>query len=151
MRKKTRIITTEEDRVDITTGEVVSSTTRKVFSTKVDKVDLFFQIYFNQLNGLFGLKESELKVIIYLAGIANPLTGGVSLTAGKRKVLIDKLGISTSTLTKAMKALISGDFINGEDGEYLINPQIFWKGSSQDRELAIKTGIFKIIVEFEER
>jgi hypothetical protein len=66
----------------------------------------------------------------------------VKLSTSSRKQLCNDLGIANSHLSMSIKRLKAIGLIDGEDGEYEINPFLVWKGNLTKRErLLAKDGI----------
>jgi len=60
-------------------------------------------------------------------------TGRVAITVGKRKEIMQKLDIGTNSISAYLKKMKELKIITGKDGEYMINPKIFWKGDLNTR------------------
>lgn len=101
----------------------------------------------------------SLKLLPKLLEIAEFNSGKISLSPGKRDEIQKELQMSKSTFTRALNDLIennaifktystpideeTGEILESEKkeikGEYLVNPEMFWKGSLKDRaELRVK-------------
>jgi hypothetical protein len=120
--------------VDVNTGEVMEYETQKVFTKKI-KNDHFYMTYIDFISPLFNLRTDTAKSVLeWMCCRAEYNTGKVALTTSARKELCEHLDISPNTLTNNLKKLKDLKIISGEKGEFIINPQIFWKGDSQSRD-----------------
>lgn len=61
-----------------------------------------------------------------------------NLTTKARKEICEVIGISSSVFSRSLASLKEKGFITGEEGVFDINPFIFWKGSSKEREKLLK-------------
>lgn len=128
-------------------------TETKKFVYKTDE-EPFYNVFIKYIRWMFDINSVvTLKVLAYLLEIAEFNTGRVSLTAGERVRLMEYAIITKSAVTRALKELMEAGAITqvyrvnketGEQvlmrGEYMINPQMFWKGDLKKRK--------KLIVEF---
>ena len=138
MGKKLRQ-STETVFVDRETGEEIVNTTSKVFTESVKSTDHFFMTYIDFIAPWFNLKPEIAKtILIWLCKNAEFNTGKVSLTTQKRKDLANEIGITPQTLSNSLTALKKSKLIDGSNGEFQINPQIFWKGSQESRDALLK-------------
>lgn len=78
-------------------------------------------------------------------------TGNVSLTTQKRKELCTNLNITPQTLSNSLTSLKKCNLIKGENGEFQINPQVFWKGSQASREALLKDKNIRITFGIDEK
>ena len=132
------------ETVDTETGEIVTIVSAKEYSTKVES-DRFYMTFIDYIAPLYELKSNSLKnLLTYLCEHAEFNTGKVSLTTAARKVACDYLGISNNTLTNYLKKLKDSNLISGKDGEFIINPQIFWKGDTKSRAQILENEEIKI-------
>ena len=67
-------------------------------------------------------------------------TETVYVTSQVKKDIIDDLNISTSIYNKAIAILKDSEIISGNKGQYVINPNIHWKGDYKTREKIINSG-----------
>ena len=128
-------------------------TETKQFVYKADE-EPFYNVFIKYIKWMFDINSIvTLKVLAYLLEIAEFNTGRVSLTAGERLRLMESVKITKSAVTRAVKELVDAGAITsvcrvnketGEQiimrGEYMINPQMFWKGELKKRK--------QLIVEF---
>lgn len=137
--------------------------TEKVIKFDTTK-DPFYMTFLNFVKWMYGLKGiAPFKVLLHLINIAEFNTGRVHLSTGERRIMLNTLEISEVALYQALKQLLEVGAIKrvyyvdkktGEQiemkGEYLINPEMFWKGElTKRKELTV---IFKSdIVEDEEK
>lgn len=128
-------------------------TESKQFTYRTDE-DSFYAVFISYVRWMFKINSAvTLKVLLYMLDIAEFNTGRVSLTAGERSNIMETLGISSQALSRSVKELVSVEAIRknysinretGEQkerkGEYLINPEMFWKGDLKTRR--------RLVVEF---
>lgn len=72
----------------------------------------------------------------------------VTLSASKRKLICNEIGIQNSHLSNSIKRLVDIGLIDGKDGEYEVNPFLAWKGSLKEREKLLATKGIEIRVRF---
>ena len=71
-------------------------------------------------------------------------TGKVFLTTGNRAILCKDLNISSNTLTNNLRKLKDANLISGDKGDFVINPQIFWKGDLSVRKKLLEDSEIQI-------
>lgn len=128
-------------------------TETKQFVYKADE-EPFYNVFIKYVKWMFDIKSIiTLKVLVFMLEIAEFNTGKVSLTSGERARVIEGLGIAQSALSRAIKELLlvgaitrvthldknTGEII-ARKGEYIINPEMFWKGELKKRK--------QLVVEF---
>lgn len=142
----TRTITDEN-------GITRERTESKQFVYRTDE-DSFYAVFISYVKWLYKINSAvTIKVLLYMLDIAEFNTGRVSLTAGERSNIMEELHISSQALSRAVRELVSVEAISknyivnretGEQrerkGEYLINPEMFWKGELKKRR--------QLVVEF---
>lgn len=104
----------------------------------------FYMTFIKALSAYYKIANNAIKVLTWLCEHAEFNTGKVSLTTAKRKEMTDMLGITNNTITNNLKILKVNNLISGENGEFIINPEIFWKGDTTVRDKMIKDETFKI-------
>lgn len=130
-------------------GQIQSSTVEKEFVYKTLE-DEFYMIFVNFVKWMYGIKSiSAIKLLLKLLEIAQFNTGEVSISSGLRADLISELEISSSMFSKAINELLVNNALfpkiksitkNGEKinkiikNEYIINPEMFWKGELRKRK-----------------
>lgn len=135
---------TEVSYVDTQTGEIVATETSKTYTKRI-KSDKFYMTFIDYVAPLYNLKSDSAKSILtYMCEIAEYNTGKVALTTGVRQELCYTLGISSNTLTNNLKKLKDLNLIDGEKGDFTINPQIFWKGDTTTRDQILSKEEIKI-------
>lgn len=127
-----------EETLDQTTGEI--SVVHKTFSIKADSSEKFFITFLSGLNAICGLsRPSDIKVLAILCSMAEFNTGKVIMTSSARKEIMKKLGIKTpQALSNSISRLKKEHLLEGERGEYEINPQYFWKGNTNERDKLLR-------------
>lgn len=146
-----KIITQDIEKtiIDSQTGEVLQTTSQRTFTTHI-KTEEFYMTFIDYVAPLYELKSNSLKtLLIYLCEHAEFNTGKVSLTTAARKIACTYLNISNNTLTNYLKKLKDSKLINGQDGEFIINPQIFWKGDTKSRAQLLESENIRITFNIE--
>ena len=134
----------QREIVDSQTGEVVKIDSSRTFTTKVTE-DSFYMTFIDYISPLFGLKpEGAKNLLIWMCQHAEFNTGKVSLTTADRKEIHTTLGLATNSISNYLKTLKTLKLISGENGSYLINPQIFWKGDLTARKDLLKNTELRI-------
>lgn len=128
-----------------------TETTEKELVLKTNE-DKFYMVFIDFVKWMYNITSvNSLKLLPKLIEKAEFNTGIVSLSAGTRDVLTRELGLSPATFTRALNDLIANEAIfkcyqdytdeeTGEvfqkeiRGEYLINPEMFWKGDLKKRK-----------------
>lgn len=132
MKKFEQVV--HKETVDTNTGEIVSYETTKTFTKKVS-AEKFYITYIEHVSPLYNLKSDTAKDILsWMCCHAEWNTGKVALTTNTRKELCNELTISPNTLTNNLAKLKQAKMISGEKGDFVINPQIFWKGDTKERD-----------------
>lgn len=134
MARKKLIREETYDAVDITTGEVIKTTSMKTFIKKVEGQEYYVQQYASFIGFLCDVNSLvEIHLIGYLLQFMEWNTGCVSLSTAKRKMICEKMNIKNSNFSKAIKNLKDKNIISGQDGEYVFNPEFVWKGDNETR------------------
>lgn len=146
---------TERIIIDKDTGEVIKMDQTKTFTASV-KVDKFYMTFIDYISPFFKLKTQSAKdVLIWMCQNAEFNTGKIIFAPAIRKKMCEDLGITTNTISNSLKKLAELNLIDGEQGVYRINPQIFWRGDLKTREELLKVKniqvTFKLNGEVEEK
>ena len=135
-------------------------TKKRVFTHKAT-AENFYYVFANYVGWMYDLRGGvALRILLFFMEHAQLNTGKVMLTTGMRQVIIEDMEISKSAFAKAIRQLIDVKAISevfrknkqtGEiiklKGEYMINPEMLWKGDKDKRaELIVE---FKAIYEDE--
>lgn len=141
---KKLIHSTETQMVNTETGEMITIETSKTFSKKTE-TDKFYMTFIDFAAPLFNLKSDTAKsVLCWMCNKVEYNTGKVHLTTNTRRELCAELEISSNTLTNTLKKLKDLNLISGEKGDFIINPQILWKGDLQTRDSMLKLEEIKV-------
>jgi len=123
------------------------TTERKIFKHDAEGENFYF-VFVNYVKWMYDLKGVvPVKILHCLMEEASINTGRVSLSTGKRKQILKKLGISRGAFYLAINQLVEAKAISktyyvdeetGErlelSGDYLINPEMLWKGDKGKRK-----------------
>jgi DNA-binding transcriptional ArsR family regulator len=139
-----------EETHDVTTGELL--TVSKTFAVKAEKSEEFFFTFLSALNVISGLSSaSDIKILAILCSIAEYNTGKAILTADKRADMAKNIGVSSQAITNSISRLKKAGLICGARGIYEINPQYFWKGTTNEREKLLKSEGLNIVIKFRQQ
>lgn len=104
------------------------------------KEEPFYKTYIDYVGWMYDINNGAAKsVLVYFMEHAEYNTGLVRFTAIDRKQLMMKLNLSRAGLYKAIKylekvsAVTSVEYEGAVGGQYMINPQMFWKGDKNMR------------------
>ncbi len=123
--------------------------TKKVYKIKIKPDDEFYMVYIKYMSPYYDLKYADdIKMLGKLCEWAEFDKGVVYLTSGRRKELIEKLSIHNSNISKSIKRLKELKLIDGSDGEFEINPVIFWKGSKASRMEMMRKELIQVKFSF---
>ncbi len=126
-----------EETLDRTTGEL--KTVRKTFAVKSKTKQEFFMVFLSGLNALCKLtRPSDIKILACLCDQAEYNTGRVRLISDDRQKIMDKLGIKPQAFSNSLARLKKNGLLEGNRGDYEVNPQHFWKGETNERERLLK-------------
>lgn len=146
MARHKKFLQNEETSVNKETGELVTLVKR--YAVKVTSED-FYMTFFTSLAGFFALKSAvDIKVMVKMCEYAQFNTGQVDLSPAARLEFCEHLKISNQQLTNALRALKSKNLLSGDKGRFLINPSVFWKGSTEVRAKLLEDKSFQISVNF---
>lgn len=147
MEKYQQIIQTQT--VDLSTGEIKEYETQKTYTRKVE-TESFYMTFIDYIAPLFNLKSDAAKnVLNWMCCHAEYNTGKVQLTTNQRDLACAELGMKSNSLSNHLKKLKDLSLISGEKGDFIINPQIFWKGDTITRDKMLKDNEIKIIFKLE--
>lgn len=139
---------TTTDEVDNQTGEIVTITTSKTFSTKVT-TDSFYMTFFSFIKELAGLKSIvDIKVLSCLCEMADYNTGTVQLTADRKDYICKRMDLKYQTVANSLTSLKKRNFISGKRGAYNINPEYFWYGTTDARKDLMVNDNLNFTIEF---
>ena len=136
-----------EETLDTTTGEVKTIT--KTFSVKSKTKEDFFILFLTGLNAICSLsRPSDIKILAIFCSKAEFNTGKVRLTATDRKEIMDKLKIKPQSFSNSLKRLKDNGLLEGSRGAYEINPQCFWKGTTDERNRLLRERSADLLLKF---
>ena len=113
--------------------------------------DPFYGTYINYVGWIYDIRGGiALQLIVHMMNIAEFNTGQVVFSTAERKRFMKRTGCSRAALYKALAKLISvgaiapvveTDTDTGEiekaQGEFVVNPEMFWKGELSKRHKLI--------------
>lgn len=125
--------TIQRDIIDVTTGEVIKMDSQKTFTEKVNP-EHFYMTFIDYIAPLYQLRsEVARRMLDWMCEHATFNTGVVDLSTFKRQQMCNELGLANNQVTNNLKKLKDLNLISGDKGNFIINPEIFWKG-----ELAVR-------------
>lgn len=138
----------EETHLDKSTGEV--TIVQKAYSVKSSTPEEFFLTFLSGVNAIQKLtRPSDLKVLSILCSRAEYNTGQVSITSTDRKEIMEQLGInSPQSFTNSIARLKKEKLVSGERGSFIVNPEYFWKGTTNERNKVLKDKTFDLFINF---
>lgn len=143
--KITKVSTVDEDTGELVFKEIEVQKTYTI-NTPTEE---FFQVYCRLIGSVYDLSYADdIKILIKFCEIAEFNTGKVLLPAPERKLICEQLKMQTSNMSKALRRLKDKKLIDGEQGSYMINPAIFWKGEQKVRAQVLKDGALSVILNF---
>tara|TARA_R110002020_G_scaffold120231_1_gene274093 strand:- start:11 stop:451 length:441 start_codon:yes stop_codon:yes gene_type:complete len=138
-----------EETTDAITGEL--KTVKKTFSVKTKHKEDFFFVFLSALNAMEPLsRPSDIKVLMHLCTMAEFNTGKVALTAQERKRILKALKVKAQSFTNSLARLKTAGLIIGGKGEYVVNPQYFWKGTTDERTALLKKRSAELLLKYEQ-
>ncbi len=134
MAKKNYVQSEFKDYTDKSTGEVKSIETKKLVNIKIGRDETFWITYCKHIAPIYELTYADdIKIMVKFCEIAEYESGIVHLTAGRRKEMVEQLGMQPSNVSKSLKRLKEKNLIIGDNGEYRVSHLIFWKGDRSKR------------------
>jgi len=127
------IQTTQREYLDPETGELVTIDYSKTIRRKI-KASAFYMTFIDFVAPQHNLKLNAKSILQWMCEHAEFNTGMVSLTTKARENMAKDMNICVNTITNNLATLKKEGLISGEKGEFIINPQIFWKGDIAVRE-----------------
>lgn len=122
------------DKIDKETGEVTQMIVRKVIDVKVGSEEKFIMMFVEHIAPMYDLKyANDIKVLLKLCEFAEYESGEVHLSSKRRLDMLTDIKMQQSNVSKSLRRLKDKKLISGENGEYLLNPVIFWKGKRSKR------------------
>lgn len=129
---------TTREIINPDTGELTVVETCKSFTTKIEE-DTFYMTFTEFISPFFNLNSDNAKnLLVWMLNHAEFNTGKVWLTTANRKKISQDINLSNNTITNCLKVLKEKRLISGEEGSFIINPQIFWKGELAARKELLK-------------
>jgi hypothetical protein len=121
---------------------------QKSFRIKTNTEE-FYMTFIKHIAPVYNLRSTaSINVLNFLCCQAEFNTGKVILPASKRKEFCDSIGIEKQTFSNAICELKKHNLIHGERGEYMIDPKIFWKGTTDERAKALNNETFNMNLQF---
>ena len=136
---------TQTQTVDVNTGEILQYETQKTYTRKIES-ESFYMTFIDYIAPLYNLKSDVAKnVLNWMCCHAEYNTGKVQLTTNQRDLACEELGMKSNSLSNHLKKLKDLKLIDGDRGDFIINPQIFWKGDTVTRNKLLADNEIKIM------
>ena len=136
-----------EVSTNIDTGETTEN--RKSVTVTTGDGDKFFMTFIESMSSFYKIScVTDVKVLARMCCLVEYNTYVVMMPTGRRKEIMDYLKINTQTMTNSLNRLKSIGMISGDNGMYEINPNIFWKGSTKERNRILKKEGLEIKIKF---
>ena len=130
-----------------TTGEVSEDKKSVTVTTPIG--DKFFMTFIENMSSFYNIScITDVKVLAKLCTMVGYNTYEVLLPKGRRKDIMDELSINTQTMSNSINRLKGIGMLSGADGSYEINPKVFWKGNTKERDKLLKTKGIEITIKF---
>lgn len=137
-------------KVDKETGEITQTEVTKLIKINIGKQEEFYMTYCNYLSSIYQLTYADdIKLMVKLCEWGQYDKGTVQLTSSRRAEIISDLGMHNANISKSLKRLKEKNLINGEKGEFQINPAIFWKGDRAVRKEILNKAGLNVIFNFQ--
>lgn len=137
-------ITTETNKE---TGE--STEIEKSVSVSTGGGDKFFMTFIENLSSFYNIScLTDVKVLASLCSMVEYNSYQVFMPRARRREIMDSLSINTQTMTNSLTRLKTVGLISGSDGMYEINPNVFWKGSTKERDKILRDKGIEIKIKF---
>ena len=141
--KRTKV----QESINTDTGEVTRI--EKTFTYKPKKDEAFYITFLSGANAVFNLSiPADIKVLSYLCTIAEYNTGMVDFNSIKREGLMKKLNRSSQSITNSLHRLKKEHLLAGSRGIFEINPQYFWRGTTDERRSLLKNKKAELVLKF---
>lgn len=137
--------------IDRQTGESIYTTFEKSWNhkQKYDKENTFYMCFLNWIDFEYKLTNKAKSILTWLLCHAERDTGIVRLTSCDRKEICDFYKLSNNGLSNLLTELKKNDVITGSNGNFYINPQLFWFGDTSIRNKILKNGNVKFSITIE--
>ena len=137
--------------LDKDTGEIFAMETSKTWTAK-QSAEQFYMTFIDMYSACFTKINSDRAkdVLTWMCMNAEFNTGRVLITPAIRKELCQKLDISSAALSTHITALKKLNLVQGNQGTFFINPEIFWKGELSVRNKLLKDGNITFTISFDQ-
>lgn len=142
-----KIFTSSVEQINKDTGEMVE--VNKSVTVSTGGGDKFFMTFIESMSSLYKIScLTDVKLLAKMCCLVDYNGYRVLIPKGVRKEVMEELGINTQTMSNSLKRLKEVGLITGDDGCYEINPNIFWKGSTKERDKILKNDGLEISIKF---
>lgn len=149
MAKYTLITNELKDKLDRETGEITQVNTRKVIEVKLGSEEKFYMAFIEHMAPMYQLTHAnDIKVLLKFCEMAEYETGVVQLSPKRRATMVEEINMQTTNVSKSIKRLKEKSLITGDNGEYTLNPVIFWKGKRAKRLELLKSKSLEVVFNF---
>lgn len=131
---KSKRLKVSTEITNASTGELVES--KKVFNVKVESAE--FYITFLEIVSFIHNIKGEFPLLAILCMNSEFNTGKCFLSADRRKIFAEQLGLTSGGFRSALFRLEKKGAIKNNNGTIEINPLYLWKGSVEERNKALK-------------
>lgn len=137
-------------RVDKETGEITNTEVTKLVKINIGKQEEFYMTYCSYLSSIYQLTYADdIKLMVKLCEWGQYDKGTVQLTSARRTEITSELKMHNANISKSLKRLKEKKLIDGEKGEFQINPAIFWKGDRAVRKEILNKDGLNVIFNFQ--
>lgn len=142
-----KINTNEITTIDSQTGEIISQVVQQekqiIATRKVKNQEEFIMVYLQDLSSFLRIDNAtQIKLLALIwrdIAYVNPKSNEGNVMAilkDDKQKWADEIGCSLRTIDNCLSALIKKKLLlsGGSRGKYMLNPEYYFKGSSNDRK-----------------
>jgi hypothetical protein len=139
-----------ESLVEVTNKDSGETTeVRKSVTVSTQGGDKFFMTFIESLSSFYRVSNiTDAKLLAKMCSLVEYNSYRVLIPKAVRKEITDELEISPQTMTNSLKRLKDVNLVTGEDGSFEINPNLFWKGSTKERDKILRDKGMDIKIKF---
>lgn len=140
-KKKHFVEETSISKISVETGEMIEETRTRTHVISREQ-EPFFCTYTRVLGMLYNVKTvTATKLFWKFCELSDFNTGKVRITTSDRYRICEELHFTGNTYYNSVKELeICSIITKSGRGEYLINPELAWKGDAKTREMLLNSG-----------
>lgn len=138
----------QAQKVDLTTGELGVAEIKN-FVIRSNTPEQFYMTYLEFMAPIFKIKSpTDMKVLAHMCLMMGYNSAKIDLSTKKRRELCEEVNIMNSALSRSLSSLTALGLISGGEGQYEVNPFVFWRGSSKERKKFIQREGIELRIKF---